>query len=454
MQKRLILFSKDFFALVLILFTFTILINPLDHISSQTDTTEKPIRIVQTSVPWHGGMNSIQAITESSMIGILYRNNENPAPLYLVTDFSQKLASVEIFTRQGTLYDRTILQTRNTFAIQILNLVEFEDKNENGIFDRFNETVLQRRIDLSQVIFNVQTSQSVSEENQLVYQLELKASNVDYERISQIPYPDKLEELSFSFNLEVILENVKINEIPNIKIQPKDREVQITCDFQNKVINAIKLTPRLKFSCNINGWDFLFPRSKLFLELRAFSNEEILTSFKALAGMTITRQALKQTNLLSRLQFNATRTGIVEDINLDHNKNQTVDYSDYLFSGSKFSLRSTFREFLQFSWVQDTVVDNNSLQMRFQLLETGEIQARIRPQSNNTVSAIFIRAGFIFPQGLDIFYDPELSVEEINPLITIFAPPNRSLLQPSSILMLSSGFVLGILIIIRQVFRR
>jgi len=454
MQKKLISFSKDFLVLVLILFTLTILINPLDCISSQTDTTEKPIKIIQTIVPWHGGMNSIQAVTDSSMIGILYRNNENPAPLYLVTDFSQKLASVEIFTKQGTLYDRTILQTRNTFAIQITNLFEFEDKNENGFFDRFNEAILQRRIDLSQVIFDIQTSQSESEENQLVYQLELSASNVPYEQISHIPQLDSVEELSFSFNLEVIQENIQVNEIPNLKIQRKDRGIQVTRDFKNQVINAIKLTPRLKFSFNIKGWDFLSSRSRLLLEINAFSYEEILTSFKALTGIIITRQALKQTNLLGRLEFNATHAGIVESMNLDHDENRTVDYFDYLLSGSKFSLRNTFRKFLQFSWVQDTVVDNDSLPMRFQLLETGEIQARIRPQSNNTVSAVFIRAGFIFPQGSDIFYDPELSVEEINPLITVFAPPNRSLLQPSSILMLSSGFVLGILIIIRQVFRR
>jgi hypothetical protein len=65
-----------------------------------------------------------------------------------------------------------------------------------------------------------------------------------------------------------------------------------------------------------------------------------------------------------------------------------------------------------------------------------------------------LNAGFVFPQGEDLQYDPELQVEELNPILTIISPPNRVLLESSSQVLLVSGFFIGVLIIFNVKIRK
>ena len=54
----------------------------------------------------------------------------------------------------------------------------------------------------------------------------------------------------------------------------------------------------------------------------------------------------------------------------------------------------------------------------------------------------------------DILYDPELIVEEINPILKVISPPNRILIENSSQILLISGFFVGVLIIFNLKIRK
>jgi len=440
--------------LVMIVFTTLILSQALLINPSFSLNVDETIKIIEGDVPINGGMNSIRAVTDSSMFGVLYRKESNPAPIYLVTDFSQNLAKVEIFSRQGTLIDRTTLRSRNTFVIQLLNIVEFNDKNQNGFFDRINELVFRRVINLSEVIFNVQKNLIVndSDPNKLAYEFTLCASNLQYSQGISIPVYERLDSLNFSFVLQVEKEEVRVRDIPLVKIRPKDDTLIVSRDLEQQPIKALKITPRLKFSCNISGWDFTSENSRLLLDLRVLSYEEILTTFKKLDGIPITRDIIERSGLTSRIEFLANSTGRITNFYLDQSQNETTrTYEKYSFAqGSKLSLGCNIRKFLNFSWAPTLNVDGKSYPIKFQLLDSGRLSTFIRDQSRIKLPSAFIRGVFIIPQGDEISYDPEIQVEEINPIITAVSPPNRSLLETNSLLILVSGLFFGVLVIFRQ----
>jgi len=112
------------------------------------------------------------------------------------------------------------------------------------------------------------------------------------------------------------------------------------------------------------------------------------------------------------------------------------------------TLGNSLRSFLNFTWEQSLSVDGKNHSSIFQILKSGESGFRLR--SPIQASALYLDGGFIFPKGSDIFYDPQIQFEEINPILTILSIPNRSILQSSSILILVSGFFIAIIIVVRQ----
>ncbi|MHA1973076.1 MAG: hypothetical protein ACTSW1_08790, partial [Candidatus Hodarchaeales archaeon] len=217
-------FLRKFYSVLVLAVLGTLILSQTLSITPTISAEPKnDVKIIETVVPINGGMNSIRAVTDSSMFGVLYRQESNPAPVYLVTDFSQNLAKVEVFNRQGTIIDRTTLRNRNTFAIQLLNIVEFNDKNQNGLFDRFNEIVFRRIVNLSNVVFSVQKNLIVNDSNpsKLSYEFTLFASNIQYAPVKNVPINGSLDSLSFSFVLQIEKKEVRVQDIPLVKIQPK-----------------------------------------------------------------------------------------------------------------------------------------------------------------------------------------------------------------------------------------
>ena len=85
--------------------------------------------------------------------------------------------------------------------------------------------------------------------------------------------------------------------------------------------------------------------------------------------------------------------------------------------------------------------------MIFQPLSSGRMPFDLR--SAYSTPTLFLNGGFIFPQGNEIVYDPELQIEELNPIISYLPAPNRTTLEASSQLILVAGVFLGVVIIFR-----
>ncbi|MFW9854224.1 MAG: hypothetical protein ACFFFG_04160 [Candidatus Thorarchaeota archaeon] len=414
-----------------------------------------PLQIVQNEIPYMGGVKSIQALIGSSRIGILHRNAENPQPIRFFTEFTQRIAKIERLNTRGTVVEELELNTTNHILFQLDNLVEFEDNNDNSWYDPRQTDRLIRSVNISNIIFSVQKLNETINSTALHYQVIFSAFNVSYNRRSRnsTTTSSKLEKIAFTFELTMIREIIEEIQVPTIQISPQGRNLEVTLKPTRLPLRALRLTPRLKFSMNITGWDFSSPTSKLALKITTFAREQFRIT-KPLIQLSLSRNVLQATNLLGRLKFVTQErdNSINQSYEIEHNKSQGTEFSRHRFVNSRFSFGNGNRDFLNFTWVPTVLADSTDFPVYFQSLSSGEQNRLVSPSPPyDLVSMLFLTGIFVFPQGNQIFYDPEVLIEVINPVeLPILPIPNRSFLLPTSLMILVSGFLLGIVVVIRR----
>ncbi|MFX1515695.1 MAG: hypothetical protein ACFFC6_05255 [Promethearchaeota archaeon] len=412
------------------------------------------IKIEQGEIPLFGGIQSIRATIGDSSIGVLYGSTKNPQPIYLFTEFTQKIATVQIFNLRGTLEKEIELKIQNLFVFRLDAILEFSDRNNDGLYNVAQDRFPSKMVNLSTVSFQISKSSNDPNpsENYLQYKMNFTANNISYQQIRDSLNNSTLGSLSFSFELIIEQNQVNVSNVPIVSIYPRRSGFDTSITNKSGSLLANRLTPRLKFSFSIIGWDFSSSKSKLLLKSTMITHEEILTSFGKISGKEITRETLKSTNIFSQLAFNIEQGGQVKKFHLDHNTNRTNEYSGKKLRNQRISLGNEIRDFLNFSWNPNVNVDGTDDSAIFQLIASGETNFQIR--QSTSLTGLYLIGGFVFPQGEEILYDPEVQFEEINPIFSLPMIPNRSILEESSLIVLISGFFVGTLIIFLQISNR
>lgn len=449
--KAMITKEKKLSILLIIMLCLSNLILLGVKAENQTSNNQQPpIKIEQGEIPLFGGIQSIRATIGESTIGILYGTADNPQPLYLFTEFSQKIATVQIFNRRGTLEKEIELNVQNIFVFRLDAIIEFSDRNDDGLYNTAKDQLPLTRVNLSTVSFHVSKSNvsSSSSGDYIKYMLNFTASNISYQRNAGFPINSTLDSLCFSFELTIEQDQVIVSGIPIISIHPRGLGFEASKTVSSESFPANRILPRLKFSCNITGWDYSSPESKLMLVTTMITHEQILTSLGSISGKQITRDALKSTDIFSRLIFKVEHDAQLRKSYLDHNENRTHEYSARKFADYRIILGSSIRNFLNLTWFPNLNVDGKDYPVVFQLFRSGETNFPLR--SANPLAGLFLIGGFVFPQGEEIYYDPEVQLEELNPIFSLAKIPNRTILEESSLIILISGFFVGTLILFRQ----
>ncbi len=454
MQLNPKVFSKQLIGKKSWLFVFIIFSNialvrgfsSTEELSLQTPLIE----IVEGTHSLFGGINSIRAEVGSSAMGILYRTNDTPNPLYLFTQFTQKIAKIKILNSRGTYTEnQTELVVQNTILMALESIIEFTDTNNDSKLNINEITSVQKFLDLSKVQFKIKKFSSVQNTTSTTfhYKISFYATDVPYNRFRE---NEILENLTITFDFNVATDDIIIKEIPVITIRQVGKTIEISKNIENTNLAATKHQPRLKFSLKISGWDYSSTSSKLLLKIKTLAHESLL-ALGRVSKIQITREVLKSSDLLGKLRFVAESSGTEKEYSVNQGENQTVEYPDHLLEGLKISLGNSLRSFMNFTWAEKLFVDGEERMLKVQVFDSGERIQRINPfQSSFDSSTIYLNIGFIFNKGSELYYDPELQVEEINPSIRIITPPNRTIIPLNSILVLFSGFFIGIVIVIRH----
>ncbi|MCK4847611.1 MAG: hypothetical protein KAT16_01150 [Candidatus Heimdallarchaeota archaeon] len=434
--------------LVVLIFSFSVSNTQQSSGNQESIQDIEPVRFIYRKLPYFGGVNSISAVTSThSSLGVLFGTPDNPFPLSFYSNIIQKQAQIEILNRRGTLVNRTELITRHTFLVKLASIIEFDIVANQSGYNTPIRPEKKKIIDLSMVNFTFTYSKVDSDgtDSILAYHLEFSATDIPYNPSTNPSL--KLDSLVFSIDFWVEKSEVVMQSIPKITIRPEGTHLAITRNEPTQRIKALRFAPRLKFSCNIDGWDFSTTTSKLLLNVSFFANEEIVGLKDRIDNIELNRLVLQQSKLLSELKFTTERDTEIRDITVDQDSNQSVNYINQRFLNNQFSYGSSFRNFMNFTWVNNVNVDGETFPVVFQPLSSGRIDLALQPTV--LASTLFLNGGFIFPQGNEIAYDPELQIEELNPIFNYLPAPLRTTLEASSQLILVSGFFLGVIIIFR-----
>ncbi|MHA1946474.1 MAG: hypothetical protein ACXAC6_10935 [Candidatus Hodarchaeales archaeon] len=435
-------------AFLLLVIIFSLSVSNSQQSSGNLESIQEtgPIRIIYRQLPNFGGVNSISAVTSTnSSLGVLFGTPDNRFPLSIYSNIIQKQAQIEIENRRGTLVNRTELITRNTFLVKLESIIEFDTNENHTGYNSQLRPVRKKTIDLSKVNFTLNASGIDESNSVLTYHLAFSATDIPY---SQSILPSSvLDSLNFSIDFWVEKSEVFMTSIPKITIRPEGTQLVIARDEPTQKIRAMRFAPRLKFSCNISGWDFTTTTSKLLLNVHFFANEEIIGLKDKIENIDLNNLVLQQSNLFSKLKFTTEQNTVIQNDTVNQDSSQSVNYMNTKFANNQFSYGSSFRDFLNFTWARNVNVDGEDLPMIFQPLSSGRMLFDIR--SAYSTPTLFLNGGFIFPQGNEIVYDPELQIEELNPIITYLPAPNRTTLEASSQLILVTGVFLGVVIIFR-----
>ena len=435
--------------LIVVFFSFSIL-NTHQSSGNQGSIQETaPIEIVNRQLPNFGGVNSISAVTSTnSSIGILYGTPNNPFPPSIFANILQKQAQIEILNRRGTLVERTELITRNTFLVKLERIIEFDFKENQTGYNTPTRPIAGKTLDLSMVDFTLETRIGDMNESDSIlnYHLDFSANNIPYSPVTHSLLT--LDSLVFSIDFWVEKTEVLMPSIPEITIRPEGTQLIITQqDEPSQRIKAVRFAPRLKFSCNISGWDFSSTTSMLLLKVNFFANEEIVGLKDKIENIDLNRMVLLQSNVLSKLKFTTEQEAEVQNITVDQDNSQSVDYINQRFLKNQFSYGSSSRDFMNFTWARNVNIDGVEFPVEFQPLSSGKMLFPM--QSTLSTPTLFLSGGFIFPQGSEIAYDPELQIEELNPIFSYLPAPNRTTLEASSQLILVTGVFVGVIIAFR-----
>ena len=434
--------------LVVVFFSFSILNTHQSSGNQESIQETAPIEIIDRQLPNFGGVNSISAVTSTnSSLGVLYSTSDNPFPPSIFANILQKQAQIEILNRRGTLVERTELIARNTFLVKLERIIEFDIKENQTGYNTPTRPIPGKTLDLSTVNFTLNTRIGDMDESDSIlnYHLDFSANDIPYSPATHSPL--RLDSLVISIDFWVEKTEVLMPSIPEITIRPEGTQLVITRDKPSQRMKAVRFAPRLKFSCNISGWDFSSTTSKLLLNVNFFANEEIVGLKDKIENIDLNRLVLLQSNVLSKLKFTTEREAEIQNITVDQDNSQSVNYINQRFLNNQFSYGSSFRDFMNFTWARNVNVDGKDLPMIFQPLSSGR---NLFPmQSTVATPTLFLNGGFIFPQGNEIAYDPELQIEELNPIFSYLPAPNRTPLEASSQIILVTGVFLGVIIIFR-----
>lgn len=412
-----------------------------------------PIHFVQNQLPMFGGVNAISANLKNSSLGILYGTDVNSFPPTLYTNYIQSLAELEILNRRGTIINRTELMTQNFFAVQLERIIEYDISNSTRGYVTLQSTEIKKILDLSAVSFELNITESQPDESNdyLSYSVDFIGTNLSYLIGDSV---NKLESLILSFDFSVEKSMINTISVPKVTIQPQGTQLSISSSVSKKNIEAIRFSPRLKFSCNIKGWNFSTPTSKLLLKVKFLSHEKLSGLCCKISDLQLNRESFSETKLLGGLKYSTEQAGQLQSYALDQSNAKTENYTANKFSNYRIAFGNSLRDFLTFTWVQTLSIDGEDHPITFQPLSSGIVPNIFDSVSATSSHTIFLNAGFVFPQGEDIHYDPELIVEEINPILKVISPPNRILIENSSQILIISGFFVGVLIIFNLKIRK
>jgi hypothetical protein len=383
-----------------------------------------------------GGGNFIGIMNEDkdAMIGILYGTQENPNYVYVISIFTRYLGVADIYGEKGAeLASGKPIPVRTLYAQRFDTLYEFQDSNDDGIWDsrrmvqkQGNDTdpgtmePVFKKVSLNTAWTPSGVKKTVNGNGSAEWEITLTAKNLRYKGVIlglPMDRQDKLEKVELTFHLYAQKRNVTKDDVPVYRVDVSRSDVGWRIDDVkakgNRTYSGVAVSADVKYDHYIEGWDFV----------KRDQNPHLMLSTEVLFLNAISPRATEWLRNEYKEKFGeANGTAGYESTNgsesIDQRRARQVP-GDPVLSENMEKPRIIRKNMLGFAdnwekvgrlrWVSNVTVDGNDTNMFFQVY-MGRAFAGINAKGS-MYAGFGIVGGFSYPGGSKIYHDPSISVE-------------------------------------------
>lgn len=333
--------------------------------------------------------------------GVVYGTESNLNNIYLFTDQKRYLGGVDLYDDNGDFLRSQGIPIDLIFATKLVNVVEFNDMNGDGLFDlrwlRNMSGLGDKPVKAASLKLPWTMTELVMHEgtNVTTVDFALTATDVPYTWVwpnsttharQGIQSDGSVSEITFTCHLRFSKENKTIEGVPWYSVTVKNGEaVNSTYEGRRNYTSDV-LNGTIKYDQSIQGWDFASNDSKLAVEVG------IIAGVHAKGAV-----AEKLRERYQNMQCEMNGTGVADS--------RGSGPAAPLVARDTLRLQSEWERIGNVSWVSNATVDGQQEQMKFQVQNGG---AYTFSNENNAFVGFMVIGAFIYPAGNSIFHDPEL----------------------------------------------
>ncbi|MHA1168593.1 MAG: hypothetical protein ACTSRU_12270 [Candidatus Hodarchaeales archaeon] len=399
-----------------------------------------------------GGVNRnfTGILTRNSFYGIIHGEGLKPSIIH----YSEQVGAIIEILPPGQRFvtNRILVISKTLICTTLSGLLEFDDKNSNGLLDtryplvdRSSHVILEgpdKYLNLSKSIWTTSMSaMEIINNSRASFNITLETSSNDYD----FTWPGSntgdgsVESIAITINFDF---NLTDTVLPNLPVYTVTGENVEKKQAGSSNLTIKRLDCSTKYSIKIKGWDFSSNDNLLYLTTKLIISEAL-----QITGLN-NRPALLEEKL-------GLRTGIDYQTNNQHiktNYDTSVGNAVQRLQGRNIDIANSNRNLGFFKWSDNYTADDELKDTTVQLDGFFKSSGRsVTGFAQGTIlSTLMIAGGFVYSAGNVIDHDPELKTSSYyaEKEIPVIEPVTRALMRSNGkILFIATSIALVICII-------
>ncbi|MEE9115514.1 MAG: hypothetical protein V3U09_01295 [Thermoplasmata archaeon] len=356
-----------------------------------------------------GGGDWITVRVGDTLFGVVYGSGDNLGPITMFGEYKRYLGGADIHDESGNFLRTVPIPVSSVFSQNLLRIVEFEDMDNDGLFDLRDTNLDPVLGDKPMKLLTLSQSWELSDYNFLKH---ADSVSVDFTLgVSHVPYTwvrsgdlgiringseslERVEEVAITFHIDVSFKDAEINDVPWFRVTvtgfPERRVVDAELvgyrDFEGTSIDM-----NFKYDHLIRGWDFAGPENRLAMDTRLVIGNLVDAPVAKLIHHEMRLKAVEENGTSGSTEIRERDEPPEAPILIERNRMQF--YDDWYKMG-------------RLTWVSTVEVDGETKDMAFEVYGKGPAKWF---RGIKAFNGFFVAGAFVYPQGQTIFHDPLFS---------------------------------------------
>jgi len=365
----------------------------------------------------------------NTVFGVEYGSAANPGPITMFAVYERYVGGADVYDEDGDHLRTMPIKISSVYSQTLTRLVEFEDVDDDDLFDLRNTELNPLVGDIPVAVLNLVQSWQLTDYN---FETDSDSASLDFKlSIEDVPYTwilempgiicngsqstDRVEEVAITLHIDVSLTDALIQEVPWFKITVggfPDRRIikhELT-EYRDFEGNSLQMD--FKYDHYISGWDFNDDSNLLAMDTRLHVGTFSDAPSAKLIYQESKLRAVEENGDIGNYEVGEKDEEPEMPVLIENNRIQF--YDDQYRLG-------------MLTWVHEVEVDGVEEDMVFEVYHMAPDQwfdGRVQFKGFSVFGA------FIYPQGQTIYHDPQFSDS-----VYIFSIPEVVNVLPQGVMM-------------------